>query len=578
MRRPKILAPVRSLDDINLVSKTKCKSIYVSYLNFLNESDYADAASRNNIFDFIKISKEFGMELFVNFKSSIPENELKNIELLLDFLEKSPISGILINSPDILEYIKDRKLPFKTFIDSGLNIHNLTGIEFINLFHTIDSINITEEIYMSNLIKLKKYSKQKFSIDTDNLPWIAEDIIKSKVIDHVVIKGDFETSEELVKGICLIEKILENPASFMDQKLPFKNNENSYYKSNHFSGEFLSPKGKDFKFAGNIRQFDWKFKRVRTPKLSLTENTEMPRLNIRLTSLEQMKHLKKFLKESKFNPIYSMEYGEIVRTSDLAKYGFNKIMDKVKKDCITYGIKLKLSTPRILTERDFDRVYEYIKLFCIKEPKPTSIIVNNIGHLWAIINDPDFDKINIELGKGLNLINSASILCLANKHKVSSVDLSNISSVENIRLCIEKIKDKIPDRKLIIAGSIRIPSSGLCPLNSDSAILSRLSCAAPCHNGNFAIFDPIDSKLFPITVDGFCRMHLFKDQVLDLFKYIKSFKAIGINEFVIDFSGLSANLVPILLNRFLISLENKDYLSDPNFITEKYEIKDYINV
>ena len=192
-----------------------------------------------------------------------------------------------------------------------------------------------------------------------------------------------------------------------------------------------------------------------------------------------------------------------------------------------------------------------------------------MGLWWAIINDLDFE-LPLELSQGMHLLNSASILCFAEQHSISTVDLSNCSTIEEIKLCIEKIKDKIPNKKLTVAGSIRVPSLGLCPLNNDSVILSRLSCAAPCHKGNFAISDPETKEIFPIAVDGFCRMHLFKNKPLDLFNNIKTFQNIGINEFVIDFTGLSPNFVPLLLDRFLGSLNSENYLPDPGFISQKY--------
>ena len=51
-----------------------------------------------------------------------------------------------------------------------------------------------------------------------------------------------------------------------------------------------------------------------------------------------------------------------------------------------------------------------------------------------------------------------------------------------------------------IGGNIRVSSMGLCPLNNDSAIISRLSCKAPCHNGCYALKDPSLNKIFPVCM------------------------------------------------------------------------------
>ena len=90
----------------------------------------------------------------------------------------------------------------------------------------------------------------------------------------------------------------------------------------------------------------------------------------------------------------------------------------------------------------------------------------------------------------------------------------------------------------------------MCPLNNDSAIISRLSCKAPCHKGGFALKDPSLKKIIPFTVDGFCRLHMFEDKVLERFDEVDNLVKAGINEFVFDFSALPAKFVPILLTNF----------------------------
>ena len=47
-------------------------------------------------------------------------------------------------------------LPFKVIIDSYFDIHNLCAIEFMEMFHKIDRLIITEEMYIKNIEKIKK--------------------------------------------------------------------------------------------------------------------------------------------------------------------------------------------------------------------------------------------------------------------------------------------------------------------------------------------------------------------------------------------------------------------------------------
>ena len=223
---------------------------------------------------------------------------------------------------------------------------------------------------------------------------------------------------------------------------------------------------------------------------------------------------------------------------------------KVKKFCTKYGIKFQLSTPRILIERDFDRVYEYVKQILLTNPAPDSLIINNIGYFWTVINDSDLKNIPIEIGQGINLLNSMSIKCLNNLAPINTVDFTSFPDIESALKTIKKIKNDIPYKKYTIAGNIRVPSQGLCPLNNDSAIISRLSCKAPCHRGGFALHDPSLDKMFPFTCDGFCRMHMFEDKILENFASVEELAKAGVNEFVFDLSALHAKLVTILLNKF----------------------------
>ena len=544
MKEIKIVAPVKKPDDIDLFAKeTSCREYYVYYKKFLNNNfDYVD--------EFVAAAKRNGCAIYINFKHDITEENLAEIKKMLKYLKTAGIDGIFINSFAILEAIKVFNLPFKIVVDSYFDIHNIAGIDFISNFHKIDEIIITEEIYMKNIAKIKKYTKLPLAIDTDNLPWCAEDIKKLGAIDKVVIKGKFANSDEILEAIELIEKILAKPKLFKSQKLPFKHVRKSIYQTNHFSGEMVSAEGKDFKFSRNIQNFEWDIKRPRVSKDINFEKSEDFKINLRLSELEQLNELKKYVKKIGINPISSIEYGEILSTCDLSTSSFNEIICKVKDFCAEYAIDLQLSTPRILIERDFDRVYEYEKRLLLSEPVPSSLIINNIGYFWMVINDSDLDDIPIEIGGGINLLNSMSIKCLNNLAPISAIDFTPFTDLDNAIKTVKKIKNIIPNRKYTIAGNIRVPSLGLCPLNNDSAIISRLSCKAPCHKGGFALKDPSLNKIYPFTCDGFCRMHMFEDRILDDFDKVEMLHKAGINEFIFDFSALNARYVPVLLNKF----------------------------
>src|SRR5574344_2896450 len=118
---------------------------------------------------------------------------------MIKFLKNTDIDGIFVNNFALLEIIKMFSLPFKVIADSYFDIHNLSGIDFINNFHKISGVILTEEIYMKNIAKIKKYTNLSLAIDSDNLPWCVEEIKKMKAIDNVVIKGKFANSEEILE-------------------------------------------------------------------------------------------------------------------------------------------------------------------------------------------------------------------------------------------------------------------------------------------------------------------------------------------------------------------------------------------
>ena len=543
MENIRIVAPVKKPEDIEVFSKaSKCRDFYVYYKKFLNSNfEYVN--------EFVETAKRSECAIYINFKHDITEENLPEIKKMLKFLKTAGIDGIFINSFAILEAIKIFNLPFKVIVDSYFDIHNLAGIDFISNFHKVDEIIITEEIYLKNIAKIKQYTKLPLAIDSDNLPFCAEDIKKMKAIDRVVIKGKFNSSEEILEGIELIQKILDKPKLFKNQKLPFKHVRKSIYRTNHFLGVVESAEGQDFKFSRNIKNFEWDIKPTRIKKDTDYSKKDLYRINLRLSELAQVKELEKYIKKTGVNPVYSIEYGEILSTADLAVSSFNDIIIKVKKFCNKYGIKFQLSTPRILIERDFDRVYEYVKQILLSSPAPDSLIINNIGYFWTAINDPEINHIPIEIGQGINLLNSLSIKCLNNLAQINTIDFTTFADLKTIK----KIKNDIPNKKYTIAGNIRVPSLGLCPLNNDSAIISRLSCKAPCHRGGYALHDPSLDKLLPFTCDGFCMMHMFEDSIMERFDDLDEFLKAGVNEFVFDFSALNAKFVPLLLNKFFNS-------------------------
>jgi len=545
MKEINVISPIKYPQDITDFAKSvKSRDFFVYHHRFIGNFELIN--------EYTEAARSVGARIYVNFKHSILEEDLVQTKKFIEFLTTARIDGIFVNSYGILEIIKSMDLPFAVIIDSYFDIHNISGIEFMEMFHKVDRLIITEEVYIKNIEKIKKLTKLPLAIDTDNLPFLAGEIIKSKAVYGVVIKGKFETSADILSAIKLIEKILDKPKMFKEQKLPFKHVRKSFYKTNHYSGEVQSAEGSDFKFANNIQKYDWNvFDKKIAVDFSRIDKAAVPKLNLRLASLEQLSTIEKFIKKIGFCPINSIEYGEVASTVDLYTKSFDEIIKYVKKFCKRYNIKLNLSTPRILIERDFDRVYELIKQLALAEPRPKTVVVNNIGFWWAFINDEALKDVRVEIGGGINLLNSMSIKCLSNLNQITAIDFSFLGEEENVVRCLKKVKKVIPVKKMFIGGCKRIESIGLCPLNCDSAIISRLTCSAPCHRGHFALNDPAIEKQFPFVVDGFCKMHMFESGVVEEFDKIEFWLSQGINEFIMDFTAIHSAVLPSILTNYL---------------------------
>ena len=77
---------------------------------------------------------------------------------------------------------------------------------------------------------------------------------------------------------------------------------------------------------------------------------------------------------------------------------------------------------------------------------PSSLIINNIGYFWLVINDTDLEDIPIEIGQGINLLNSMSIKCLNNLAPIETIDFTSFTDMESAIKTVKKIKNIIPNK------------------------------------------------------------------------------------------------------------------------------------
>ena len=152
MHNISIISPIKTPEDIrNLAQNTNCSIFYVYYHKFLHNNF-------EKVQEYIDAAAECNAKIFINFKHNIAEDDLPQIIEFINYLKSTKINGIFVNSYAILEAIKSHEISFKVIIDSYFDIHNVAAIEFLNTFHKIDGLILTEEIYTKNIAKIKKYT------------------------------------------------------------------------------------------------------------------------------------------------------------------------------------------------------------------------------------------------------------------------------------------------------------------------------------------------------------------------------------------------------------------------------------
>ncbi|MEW5819381.1 MAG: hypothetical protein AB1782_04260, partial [Cyanobacteriota bacterium] len=162
------------------------------------------------------------------------------------------------------------------------------------------------------------------------------------------------------------------------------------------------------------------------------------------------------------------------------------------------------------------------------------------------------DELKIELGYGFNLLNSKAVKLFESTCNVNGINIPNYLSPEYLQKVIKKLE--IPVKSIVILGPEKLDSSGLCPLNSDIAIISRLQCKAPCQKASYAVVDPFTTEMMPMVLDGFCRFHLVNSYIDDKLKEIDNYITGGITDFIIDFSALPATMIHPLLDRYCYAI------------------------
>ena len=195
-------------------------------------------------------------------------------------------------------------------------------------------------------------------------------------------------------------------------------------------------------------------------------------------------------------------------------------------------LNLYILTPEIIKE-EFDLVVEEIE----KASKYIKgVITSNVG----IINKFK-DKLYLIGDYKLNIFNSKAL-------EFYREDLNNVSlSLELNRKEIKEIGDK---RAVLcgIYGKTELMVSEYCPIGSSfGGKCKDKDCNGACMKDSFTLIDRMNEG-FKVMTDKYCRSHILNSLPLNLIDEIKDLKAIGINEFRVDFKDESENDVIEIVN------------------------------
>ena len=195
-------------------------------------------------------------------------------------------------------------------------------------------------------------------------------------------------------------------------------------------------------------------------------------------------------------------------------------------------LNLYILTPEIIKE-EFDLVVEEIE-------KASKYIKGVITSNAGIINKFK-DKLYLIGDYKLNIFNSKAL-------EFYREDLNNVSlSLELNRKEIKEIGDK--GAVLCgIYGKTELMVSEYCPIGSSfGGKCKDKDCNGACMKDSFTLIDRMNEG-FKVMTDKYCRSHILNSLPLNLIDEIKDLKAIGINEFRVDFKDESENDVIEIVN------------------------------
>ncbi|MCL2766662.1 MAG: U32 family peptidase, partial [Peptococcaceae bacterium] len=220
-----------------------------------------------------------------------------------------------------------------------------------------------------------------------------------------------------------------------------------------------------------------------------------------------------------------------------------EIIKAAGNTCRTAGVKLLLSAPRIIKDReltDYNYFLESLRGFI------DGVLVTGLGQLNILRETTD---ILIHGDYSLNVFNRESALFLM-EAGIDRVTLSPELTMEQL----SSLAASVPvATEVLVHGAIPLMVSEHCPLSS--ILGESKNCNQPCRVGSYGLRDR-KNIVFPLEMDQYCRMHLFNSKDLCVINDVGKIAFSGVTSIRIEARRANHGYVGAAVKAYRAAIEN----------------------
>lgn len=224
-------------------------------------------------------------------------------------------------------------------------------------------------------------------------------------------------------------------------------------------------------------------------------------------------------------------------------YTHRKIPLEEYRDAIHFarakGITLTCAMPRIIGSAEEEQLRAFFEQLI--EYAPDGVQLSHPGMLLWAEHIPD--TIAIEADSSWNIFNQHA-LRVAEDFGINACYVSQ-------ELTLSQIRDIAKAGRIPIGvqvyGRTELMVSDYCVINAMMTTVDKRHCPGPCASGSYSLKDE-QGRIFPITTDAYCRMHVLNCKILDMRPYVAQLLSSGISRLCIDARGIGNEIFDIVSN------------------------------